>query len=102
MIEINNSSFFIRKGSKPNCLWIAKRCKELEIPIVVGSDAHFATDVGNFTYVQALLEEANFPDELIINLETKRLTDYLENKGRLLFNDIRDYADDLFTQSEKI
>ncbi len=98
LIEINNGSFLVRKGSKPNCRWIANRCKELEIPIIVGSDTHFVSDIGNFKYVDALLDQVDFPDELIINLETKRLVDYLENKDRVLFKDVRQAADDLFTQ----
>lgn len=98
LIEINNGSFLVRKGSEANCRWIAKRCKELEIPIIAGSDTHFVSDIGNFTYVDALLDQVGFPDELIINLATKRLIDYLENKGRILFKDVRQEADDLFTQ----
>ncbi|MEF9919233.1 MAG: phosphatase [Eubacterium sp.] len=96
LIEINNGSFFIRQGSKPNCVNIAKRCKELDIPIVLGTDTHFCTDIGYFPYADKALDEAEFPDELIINLETKRLTDYLEQKGRKLFCDPRKDAEDLF------
>lgn len=101
LIEINNASFFIRQGSKPNCEWIANRCKELDMPIIIGSDTHFATDIGDFTYVDKVLDAVNFPDELIINLETKRLTDYLEAKGRILFKDPRQYAEDLFSQKDE-
>ncbi|AFA49283.1 phosphatase [Acetobacterium woodii] len=96
LIEINNGSFFIRKGSKPNCEWIANRCKELEIPIIIGSDTHFASDIGDFPYVDKVLEAIDFPDELIINLETQRLISYLENKGRILFADVRETARELF------
>lgn len=98
LIEINNGSFFIRKGSKPNCEWIANRCKELEIPIIIGSDTHFATDIGDFPYVDKVLNAIDFPEELIINLETKRLIDYLEKKGKKLFYDPREYAEELFSQ----
>ncbi|WKY48519.1 phosphatase [Eubacteriaceae bacterium ES3] len=98
LIEINNASFFVRSGSKPNCTWIANRCKELEIPVIIGSDTHFASDIGAFPYVDQLLNEVGFPDELIINLETKRLIDHLEAKGRKLFKDPRDAARELFSQ----
>ena len=90
LIEINNGSFFIRKGSKPNCEWIANRCKELEIPIIIGSDTHFASDIGDFPYVDKVLDAIDFPDELIINLAVDRLIDYLEGKGRILFADPRE------------
>lgn len=96
MIEINNGSFFIRKGSKTNCVAIAKRCKELEIPVILGSDTHFCSDIGHFPFADKALDEVGFPDELIVNLETKRLTDYLESKGRVLFKDPRKEAEELF------
>jgi putative hydrolase len=101
LIEINNGSFFIRKGSKPNCEWIAKRCKELDLPIIIGSDTHFCFDIGDFPYADQVLNAIDFPQELIINLETKRLIDYLESKGRTLFKDPRQYAKDLFSQEIK-
>lgn len=100
LIEINNGSFFIRKGSKPNCEWIANRCKELEIPIIIGSDTHFASDIGDFPYVDKVLDGIDFPDELIINLAVDRLIDYLEGKGRILFADPREYAQELFLKNE--
>ena len=96
LIEINNGSFFIRHGSKPNCVAIAKRCKELDIPVILGTDTHFCTDIGYFPYADKALDEVEFPDELIINLDTKRLTDYLEAKGRKLFADPRKEAEELF------
>ncbi|AWW26432.1 phosphatase [Acetobacterium sp. KB-1] len=100
LIEINNGSFFIRRGSKPNCEWIANRCKELEIPIIIGSDTHFATDIGDFPYVDQVLDAIDFPDELIINLDYNRLINYLESKGRVLFADPRDYAQELFLKND--
>jgi len=100
LIEMNNGSFFIRKGSKPNCEWIANRCKELEIPIIIGSDTHFASDIGDFPYVDKVLNAIDFPDELIVNLDTVRLINYLESKGRVLFADPREYAQELFLKNE--
>ena len=87
LIEINNGSFFIRHGSKTNCVAIAKRCKELDIPVILGTDTHFCTDIGYFPYADKALDEVGFPDELIINLDTRRLTVYLEAKGRKLCKD---------------
>lgn len=93
MIEINNSSAYVRKGSAGNCIAIARRCAELEIPIILGSDTHFCTDVGNFIYADKVLDLAEVPDELIVNLETRRLLDYLRAKGKLIFTDFRAEAD---------
>ncbi|MBC3804985.1 PHP domain-containing protein [Acetobacterium fimetarium] len=101
LIEINNGSFIVRKGSKPNCEWIANRCKELEIPVILGTDTHFATAIGDFTYADKVLDNVDFPDELIINLETSRLIKYLENKGRTLFVDPKKCAQDLFLKNDQ-
>ncbi len=98
LIEINNASFFVRHGCKDNCVAIAKRCKELEIPVILGTDTHFCTDVGKFPFAERCLKEADFPDELIINLEAKRLTDFLEAKGRNILHDPREEAYALFDE----
>lgn len=96
LIEINNGSFFIRHGCKPNCVAIARRCKELDIPVILGTDTHFCTDIGKFPFADRCLKEADFPDELIINLDTTRLTDYLKAKGRHILYDPREEAYALF------
>lgn len=96
LIEINNGSFFIRKGSAPRCVAIAKRCAELEIPVILGTDTHFLTDVGHFPYADHALDLAGVPDELIINLDTKRLVSYLEAKGRVLLGDARPTVEEVF------
>ncbi len=96
MIEINNGSLFVRLGSLENCVAIAKECVVREVPMIVGSDAHFYTDVGRFPYADRIMDLAEVPDELIVNLDCKRLTDYLEAKGRKLFANPREIADDLF------
>ncbi|MBU4438099.1 MAG: phosphatase, partial [Firmicutes bacterium] len=53
-------------------------------------DTHFASDIGDFPYVDQVLDAIDFPDELILNLDSNRLITYLENKGRVLFADPRD------------
>lgn len=90
LLEINNSSFVAtRKGSYKNCYYIAQKCKEMEIPIVIGSDAHYALDAGEFTKARRLLEEVDFPEELIMNTHVEKLIKYLKDKGRTPFHDIR-------------
>lgn len=71
-LEINDSSFRIRKGSHPNCLHIAKLCVSLGCSMVCGSDAHYWEDVGRFDEVQALLSEAKAPESLVINSSLER------------------------------
>jgi len=68
-LEINNSSFKIRKGSDGNCKSIAALCMELGVRIVCGSDAHYAPDVGKFDTARALLKEVGVPRELVVNAD---------------------------------
>jgi len=66
-LEINDSSFRIRRGSHPNCLQIAKLCVEQGCSMVCGSDAHYWEDVGRFDEVKSLLSEARAPESLVRN-----------------------------------
>ncbi|WP_314066780.1 phosphatase [uncultured Vagococcus sp.] len=67
LVEINSSSFLNRKGAQKNCREIAKLCQLFEIPIVVSSDAHFASAIGDFSEALKMLEEIGFPQRLIAN-----------------------------------
>lgn len=77
IIEINNHSFRAREGSGENCRRIALLCKEYSVPVVCSTDAHFASDIGNFTNSIALLEDIDFPEELILNTSLEKLCKYL-------------------------
>ena len=77
LVEINNHSFQARPDNIPNCRKIALACKRYGVPIVVDSDAHFETEVGCFDQALAMLEEIDFPQELILNASEQRLNDYL-------------------------
>lgn len=85
VVEINNNSFEIRKGSKENCTEIAKLCKKYEVPIVVNSDSHIEFTVGQFDNALDMLEEVEFPEELIINSSKERLDCYFSGRGINLF-----------------
>ena len=52
--------------------------------VCVASDAHFHTMVGNVVPLMTLLDELDFPQELIVNLYQERFEAYLqERKARL-------------------
>ncbi|MPW26566.1 PHP domain-containing protein [Alkalibaculum sp. M08DMB] len=89
-IEINNSSFVhTRKGSFNNCLSIAEKCKKNNVSISLGSDAHFATDVGDYTEALKMLKSIEFPEELVLNTKVDRLLSYLRGKGKVVLQDPR-------------
>lgn len=85
LIEINNSSFKgSRKGSHKTCLEIAKLCKKYKTRVIVDSDSHFATAIGDFKEAHNILQEIDMPEELIINLNEKELLNYFKSKGKVI------------------
>lgn len=84
LIEINNSSFTTsRPGSFSNCREIALLCKKYSTKLIINSDAHFCTKIGEFTEAVNMLESIGFPEELIINKDSKELLLKLKEKDKL-------------------
>ena len=79
LVEINNSSFNIRKGSSENCKKIAEICKKCRAKIIINSDSHFCTQVGCFEKAIEMLKGINFPEELIVNSSVERFEEYLKS-----------------------
>ncbi|NJD04373.1 MAG: phosphatase [Ruminiclostridium sp.] len=80
LIEINNHSFTARRGSDENCLEFARKCRQYGVRTVCGSDAHISFDVGNLGKVEAILKEADLPDELVLCSSAARFEEYLEER----------------------
>lgn len=84
VIEINNHSFKYRRGSDPNCRQIIRLCRKHDVPIVVSSDAHSSYGVGHVERALAVLEDEEFPQEMILNGNFDRFVEYLgERRHRL-------------------
>lgn len=81
-IELNNSSFYFRKGSAERCREIALKCKCYGVPIVCGSDAHISFDVGKFDKVSQVLDDIQMPEELVLNSSVARFEEYLKRRRR--------------------
>lgn len=80
LLEINNSSLTpggVRKDAKELDARMLKLCMQYQVPIVMGSDAHVDTEVGNHRFAIALLEELQFPEELVVNADPNRLKPYI-------------------------
>ncbi|MBQ3427827.1 MAG: phosphatase [Clostridia bacterium] len=80
LIEINNHSFFVRRSSIENCRRIAELCKKYGTGITVSSDAHFFTDIGNYAQALEMLDEIDFPEELVMNTTYEKFETYLREK----------------------
>ena len=81
LLEINNSSMrpqSSRKGTRENILTMLDLCRQYEVPVTTGSDAHVDVDAGNFTSVREVLEYCNFPEELVVTADWERLRSFLK------------------------
>ena len=70
LLEVNNSSLSpntSREGARENILKYLELCKEYGVRKIMGTDSHICYDIGVFQYAEAIIEEANFPKELVIN-----------------------------------
>ncbi|WP_325895136.1 phosphatase [Grimontia sp. NTOU-MAR1] len=66
-IELNNSSLNgSRKGSEPYCLAIAELARDMGAYVTTGSDAHFASDIGNLSSVLTMIEKVGLSEEQVI------------------------------------
>lgn len=79
LLEVNNSSLNPKgfRISRDNIIAMLNKCKEYNVPIVMGSDAHISYDVGKFDLAIELMRELDFPKELIINTSVEKLKTYL-------------------------
>lgn len=83
LLEINNVSLMpegFRKGSREGIIEILRLCEKLSYPVVLGSDAHFFTHIGEFGNCVRLLEELSFPEELVINRSPAEFKAFIAQK----------------------
>ena len=80
LLELNNSSLrpqSFRQGTRENILTMLDLCKQYEVPVTTGSDAHVDVDAGNFCNIEDILEHCSFPEELIVTTNFEKLKPYL-------------------------
>ena len=80
-LEVNNSSFSpsgFRGNPTNNCKRYLELCEKNNVAITLGSDAHCAFDIGNFECAVKLLDEIEFPQELILNTNIERFETLLD------------------------
>lgn len=81
-LEINNSSFLVRRGSHERCQEIAQLAREYGTLISISSDAHISSDVGELAKALDVAVQAGIPVENIINLSAKRIEQFLAVRGK--------------------
>ncbi|MFI3226686.1 MAG: PHP domain-containing protein [Clostridia bacterium] len=87
IVEINCGSFESRQGSIDNCREIMNLCKKYSVPIAITSDAHISYSIGRVEKGIKMVQELDFPQELIINISEKNLQNYFKDyRGIDIFN----------------
>ena len=86
IVEINSASARTRAASRPNCVEIARLCAKHGVPLVISSDAHYASYVGDFENALSIVREAGVPEELILNADEARFAARLSEMTGRKFN----------------
>lgn len=77
IIEMNNSSL---KDQNPqviaNDIEILRLCKEYQCPVIIDSDAHIRYSIGNFADSFKIIQEVDFPLELVLNFNEELFKEY--------------------------
>lgn len=84
LVEINESTI-LWKNTRENYREIIRICKKYEIPVVINTDAHFCTIVGDVTESLKLAEELDLPEKLVVNADWDRLYAYIQSRHGKIF-----------------
>ncbi|MCD8310520.1 MAG: phosphatase [Prevotellaceae bacterium] len=79
LLEINSSSMRPARHfghARENNLELLRLCKQHDVPVILGSDAHIACDISNYEHAWPLLHETEFPEALIVNTSVERFLSY--------------------------
>lgn len=83
LLEINDGSLRpdgYRGDTRFNILMILNLCKHYGHPVILSSDSHGVEYVGNFDHAMEMVKKAEFPEELILNYDRKKLLEFFLKK----------------------
>ncbi|MDR2510066.1 MAG: phosphatase [Spirochaetaceae bacterium] len=81
-LEVNNSSFKVRRGSDINCRVVARLAKLYGALLSCGSDAHHAADIGNFSDALEVITGESVPCEQIVNSRYEQFLGFSEKRKK--------------------
>lgn len=88
ILELNASSYSPKKdhtrGIKSESLRLLKLAKKYGFKLAINSDAHFHTEIGEYSSLNFIFESDYFEEELIINRSVETFTDYLKDREERL------------------
>lgn len=80
LLEVNNSSLLpttYRVNARENYRTLLSLCERYEVPIIIDSDAHIDSAVGEHAQAWELIREVNFPNRLIANTDLDLYFSYI-------------------------
>lgn len=82
LLEVNNNALRVssRLNSRQNVIEMLQLCKKHQVKIILGSDAHIHFDIMNFDHIEDILEEIDFPKELIVNYDVDEFLKYINKE----------------------
>lgn len=75
LLELNNSTLNPERGkltAHDNFCQMLRLCRERNVPIILGSDAHISYSVADHSRTLPLLAETDFPEQLVVNYHVDR------------------------------
>ena len=84
LLELNNTSLNPdgpRQGAFENDVKMLNICKELGVCISIGSDAHIKEGICEFDRAYKVIEDTQFPEELIVNSDYSLYESYIGKKN---------------------
>lgn len=83
VLELNNHSMepdCNRENAVENDTIMLNFCKKYQVPVVMDSDAHFDTLIGEFDLARELLTKLDFPEELVLNRCAEAIRPYVNRE----------------------
>jgi len=84
-LEVNSSSLAprsARRNAEANMRKYLSLCALHRVPVIVNSDAHMYTEVGDFARAEQLLAACAFPEELVLNTQEEGLQCVIRDSDR--------------------
>lgn len=89
IVEMNGNSFAVRKDGIPNMKSLLLACMKNGCKVALDSDAHSTLQMrANMAHLLSLLQEVEFPPELLVNGSRENLVNELKLHGRACAEEI--------------
>lgn len=85
LLELNQGSLQpggFRQNTRENAKIMLHYCEKYGTSVIMDSDAHVASNIGNHTDALELIEEMRFPEELVVNRSLEEFAKFLKKRPK--------------------